>query len=92
MAPTAMVTFGGAVSGRMVQCRVELSPAGPAGFSTLQMSIGVRAEAGARVVLEDVDVVGRQAAGQSLSIACDVATGARLELNRRGRPGGFYCV
>jgi hypothetical protein len=46
-----MVTFvGGAVSGRMVQCRVELSPAGPAGNSRLQSAVGICAQVGAREV------------------------------------------
>jgi hypothetical protein len=35
-----MLAFGGAVNGRVVECRVELSPAGPAGFSILQLSVG----------------------------------------------------
>jgi hypothetical protein len=39
-----MVAFSGAVSGRMVQCRVELSPAGPAGCSVLQVAMGVCAQ------------------------------------------------
>ncbi len=78
-----MVAFGGAVSGRMVQCRVELCPAGPAGSSMLQASLGVCVRDGARVVLQDVDVVGRQGAGSSATIACMSTKGARLELNRR---------
>jgi hypothetical protein len=78
----AMVSFGGAVSGRMVQCRVELSPAGPAGNSRLQVSIGICAQEGALVVLEDVDVVARQGAGSSLTFACESTLGARLELIR----------
>jgi hypothetical protein len=36
---SSMLTFGGRVSGRMVQCRVELSPAGPAGMSLHQTSV-----------------------------------------------------
>jgi hypothetical protein len=64
-----MVAFDGAVSGRMVQCRVELSPA-------------VGAQKGARVVLEDVDVVGRLGAGCGQTVACHAITGGRLELNR----------
>jgi hypothetical protein len=82
LAPTAMVTFGGAVSGRMVQCRVELSPAGPAGHSVRQIALGIAAVEGARVVLEDVDVVARQGAGSSISIACVSMMGGRLELDR----------
>jgi hypothetical protein len=77
-----MVNFAGAVSGVMRGCRVELSPSGPAGFSSLQMAVGVVAHDGAHVVLEDVDVVGKQGAGRSLSTACIATTGARLELNR----------
>jgi hypothetical protein len=41
-----MVTFSGAVSGRMVECRVELCPAGPAGYSMRQGSVGVNAQVG----------------------------------------------
>ncbi len=37
---------------------------------------------GARVVLEDVDVVGRQGAGKGLTIACMASSMARLELDR----------
>jgi hypothetical protein len=92
---TPMVTFmGGAVSGRMVQCRVELSPAGRAGNSRLQSALGVCVEEGARVVLEDVDVVARQGASRTLTIACFAAMGARMELNRcaggRGPPHPTY--
>jgi hypothetical protein len=77
-----MLAFGGAVNGRVVQCRVELSPAGPAGLSVRQVSVGVVAKEGARVVLEDVDVVARQGAGSSLTAACAARGGARVELNR----------
>jgi hypothetical protein len=80
---TAMVTFHGTVSGRMVHCRVELSPAGPAG-SGLQVAVGVGVLEGAHVVLEDVDVVGCQGAGRSSAIACG-ARGARIELHRCAR-------
>jgi hypothetical protein len=84
-----MIAFGGAgVSGRMVQCRVELSPAGPAGNSRLQVSIGICAQQGALVVLEDVDVVARQGAGGSRSCACGATTCARLELIRCARGKG----
>jgi hypothetical protein len=37
----SMIFFGGPVSGRMVQCRVELCPAGTAGHSALQLAVGV---------------------------------------------------
>ncbi len=41
------------------------------------------AELGARVVLEDVDVVARQGASSSMTIACGaIHPGAHLELNR----------
>jgi hypothetical protein len=80
---SSMVTFAGAgLSGRMVQCRVELSPAGPAGDSVHQGSHGLSAQSGARVVLEDVDVVARQGASCSMTLACAALGGARLELNR----------
>ncbi len=46
------------------------------------MSAGVCAQSGARVVLEDVDVVGRHGAGSSLTVGCKADSGARLELNR----------
>jgi hypothetical protein len=82
---TPMVAFSGAVSGRMVQCRVELSPAGRAGFSGLQVAVGISAQDGARVVLEDVDVVGRQGASRSNTVACLATDGARLELHRWAR-------
>ncbi len=85
-----MIAFTGDVSGRMVQCRVELCPAGPAGHSALQAAVGVLAEHGARVVLEDVDVVARQGASSSLANACLASTGARLELNRCARGGGTW--
>jgi hypothetical protein len=39
----SMVAFSGAVSGLMRACRLELSPAGPAGSSMRQMSAGVHA-------------------------------------------------
>jgi hypothetical protein len=41
-----MVVFPGTVNGRMVQCRVELSPAGRAGHSHLQGSVGISAQVG----------------------------------------------
>ncbi len=50
-----------------------------------QVSAGICAQSGARLVLEDVDVVGRHGAGSSLTIACMAAHGARLELNRWAR-------
>jgi hypothetical protein len=84
---TPMVAFSGAVSGRMVQCRVELSPAGRAGNSALQAAVGICAQDCARVVLEDVDVVARQGAGRSNTTACLAAVGARLELHRWDRGG-----
>ncbi len=43
---TPMVAFHRAVSGRMVECRVELSPAGPAGDSRLQAAVGICAQVG----------------------------------------------
>jgi hypothetical protein len=79
---TAMVTFACAVSGLMRQCRVELSPAGPAGDSVRQEACGVCAQDGALVVLEDVDVVARQGAGATLSTSCMAFSEARLELDR----------
>jgi hypothetical protein len=82
-----MVAFDGAVSGRMVQCRVELSPAGPGGNS-----VGVGAQKGARVVLEDVDVVARLGAGCGQTVACHAITGGRLELNRCAGCGGAWCA
>jgi hypothetical protein len=48
-ASSDMVTFQAEVSGFMRQCRVELSPAGPAGNSMRQVSVGFRVlEAGRR--------------------------------------------
>jgi hypothetical protein len=139
----SMVAFSGAMSGRMVQCRVDLSPAGPAGNSFLQVAVGISAQVrngtpgggwaggacraagrrggvtgggaarpslhheprehreqceprvgicaqeGARVVLEDVDVVARQGAGRSRAVACMATTGARLELDRCARGHGI---
>jgi hypothetical protein len=38
----AVVAFQGAVSGLMRACRVELSPAGPAGYSSRQTAVGGR--------------------------------------------------
>jgi hypothetical protein len=85
--PNAMVTFAHAVSGTMVQCRVELCPAGPAGYSAFQTAVGVAAREGARVVLEDVDVVARQGAGSTQAVAC-LVNRAQMELNRcAGREG-----
>ncbi len=49
------------------------------------MSSGICAYSGARVVLEDVDVVGRQGAGGTMTVACMAFDGARLELNRWAR-------
>jgi hypothetical protein len=87
-----MVAFAGAgLDGLMRQCRVELSPAGPAGDSAHQVSMGVAAGEGARVVLEDVDVVGRQGACSSTTAACASFKGARLEL-RRCASGVWGCV
>jgi hypothetical protein len=85
----AMVVFGGAVSGRMVQCRVELCPVGPAGDSELQTAIGISLLNGTRVVLEDVDVVGRQGAGRSRTVACISSQGSHLALNRCGGGEGW---
>ncbi len=48
-------------------------------------NVGVFAQEGARVVLEDVDVVGRQGAGCSRTVACFSTTGGRLELIRCAR-------
>ncbi len=42
----------------------------------------MRAEHGARVVLEDVDVVARQGAGASLATSCMASSMARLDLDR----------
>jgi hypothetical protein len=78
-----LIFFGSGMSGRMVQCRVELSPAGLAGKSKRQAAIGVHAEGGARLVLEDVDVVARQGAERCLSVAC-LATGSWIKLDRCG--------
>jgi hypothetical protein len=49
--PCPMVAFAGAgLSARLVVCRVELSPAGPAGDSMRQMAVGVGRHAGWRVL------------------------------------------
>jgi hypothetical protein len=79
---TMVAFYGPGLSGRMVQCRVELSPAGPAGDSMRQAAVGVCAGVGAHVVLEDVDVVARQGASRSFTVACAAEDGARVELNR----------
>ncbi len=86
-AAMAIVAFDGPVSVRMVQCRVELSPVGPAGYSVREAAVGICAELGAHVVLEDVDVVARQGAGSTMTFACAVARGARMEVNRCARGG-----
>jgi hypothetical protein len=81
--PRSMIAFAGAgLSARLVVCRVELSPAGPAGDSIRQMAIGVSAHEGVRVVLEDVDMVACQGARGSATVAFSATCGSRLELNR----------
>jgi hypothetical protein len=87
---TAMVSFmGGAVSGRMVQCRVELSPAGTAGDSALQVSVGVFAQV-CRVAGGRVGHAGRRA-GRRGGVPGGGAAGRRAGWRDGVPDGGAAC-